>query len=168
MRRSSGILVLFISLLLYLSNCSVEPAPEEKKKQDEFFPVVRYSMLVNEYCAEEGVIRPNQQFIDLLNGRPVSSAAIRQLNTLPHSTFDFRSVRAGDRFVTFMHEWSDSVSAVVIEHDPVRYTIFHFNDSLRVERCENPVMVSEKAATGTIETNLSETIQSLGISHVLT
>lgn len=169
MRGPALINVFFLALLpLLFSGCTTSPAPEEKKSQDEFLPVVRYSMLVNEYCAEEGVIRPNQQFIDLLNGRPVSSSAIRQLNTLPRSTFDFRSVRAGDRYVTFVREWSDSVSAVVIEHDPVRYTIFHFNDSLRVERCENPVTVSEKVATGAIETNLSETIQSLGISHVLT
>ena len=155
-------------LFIVLTGCSPADKQEVKEKPEEFFPLVRYSMLVNEYCAEEGVIRPNQQFIELLNGRPVPSKAIRQLNTLPRKTFDFRSVRAGDRYVRFIHEWSDSVTALVIEHDPVHYTVFHFRDSLRVERCENPVTVSDKVATGTIETNLSETIQSLGLSPILT
>ncbi len=159
-----------ISVLLFilLAACSREQRASEKPGVTEFFPEVRYSLLVNDLCAEEGIIRPNQQFIDLLHGRPVPSRAVRQLNTLPRSTFDFRTVRAGDRYVAFVQDWSDSVRALVIEHNPVHYTIFHFTDSLRVERCENPVTVSEKVATGTIESNLSETIEGLGISNVLT
>lgn len=125
-------------------------------------------MLVNDLCAEQGIIQKNQRFKDLLQGRPVASKAIRRLNTLSKKEFDFRTIRAGIRYTTFIHELSDSVHAVVLEHDPVHYTIFHFSDSLRIERCENPVVVTQKSASGVIESNLSQTIEKLGISNALT
>ena len=158
--------------LLYALLVSCAPGTSDGEKEssppESFEPKIQYNMVVNDLCAEQGIVQKNQQFVDLLQGRPVSPKAIRRLNTLSKKEFDFRTIRAGNRYTTFVHEYSDSVHAVVLEHDPVRYTIFYFSDSLRIERCENPVVVSQKSASGVIESNLSETIEKLGVSNALT
>ena len=160
----------FIILFFEISitSCSDIGVADEEGLKESYIPRIQFSMVVNDLCAEEGVVKKNQQFIDLLGGRPIAPTAIRQLNTVSKKEFDFRTVRAGDRYTTFIHEMSDSVHALVLEHDPVHYTIFHFSDSLRIERCENPVVVSERSVAGVIERNLSETIEKLGISNALT
>jgi len=160
-------LLLFFGLVLF-SCSSVSPEEKDESSLDVFEPKVQFSMLVNDLCAEEGVIKKNQQFIELLQGRPVAPEALRQLNTVSRKEFDFRTIRAGIRYTTFFHSLSDSIHALVLEHDPVRYTIFHFSDSLRIERCENPVVVNERSVTGTIESNLSETLEAQGIGPNLT
>lgn len=165
MTRSSLILLLFGLIFISCSDTNTEKTEEYS---ESFEPRVQFNMVVNDLCAEQGVVKKNQQFIDLLGGRPVAPAALRQLNTTSRKEFDFRTIRAGNRYTTFVHEMSDSVHALVLEHDPVHYTIFHFTDSLRIERCENPIIVQTKSAAGIITSNLSETIQALGISHALT
>lgn len=162
---------LFWCLALLLVAVCCTPKEEENaqlSEEEKFVPQVRYGLLVNSYCEEEGVIRTNQQFTDMFGDHPVSMKAMRQLNTIPRSTFDFRSVRAGNRFSLFTHGISDSVQALVLVHDPVHYTIFHMADSLRVERCTNPVDTLIRSTAGTITTSLYETIEELGISHSLT
>ena len=160
----------FILLLcgLFLVSCSKRSSKPAEELNEPFEQKVQFSMVVNDLCAEQGVVKKNQQFIDLLAGRPVAPEVIRRLNTVSRKEFDFRTIRAGNRYTTFVHEMSDSVHALVLEHDPVHYTIFHFSDSLRIERCENPIVVQTKSASGMITSNLSETIEELGIGHTLT
>lgn len=166
MRSAASQLLFFVVLALLCAGCY---APEQpKEKEDVFVPKVRYNLLVNSYCEEEGVIRPNQQFTELFGDHPVSARVFRELNTVQRKDFDFRSVRAGDRFSLFTHGINDSVQALVLVHDPVRYTIFHMSDSLRIERCTNPVDTLIRTAAGVIEKNLSETMEELGVSNNLT
>ena len=40
-------------LFIVLTGCSPAEKEEDKAEPEEFLPLVRYSMLVNEYCAEE-------------------------------------------------------------------------------------------------------------------
>lgn len=160
---------IFFSLLIFLS-CTADKPKEDREKpfDDVFVPQVRYNMLVNEFCSEDGVVRKNQQFQDMLGGHPISARAIRTLNTIPRKEFDFRSIRSGDRYTLFTHLMTDSVQALVLVHDPIRYTIFHFGDSLSIERCANKVDTLLRTASGVITKSLSHTMDEMGISPTLT
>ena len=94
--------------------------------------------------------------------------SVRELNLVSRKVFDFRSIQAGDRYTTFIHASTDSVYALVLERDPIHYTIFHFSDSLWIEHCENPLTITKKVAHGIIKNSLYETIEDLGINHELT
>ena len=160
---------IFFTLLILLSCSDRKPKIDRYKAiKDVFVPQVRYSMLVNEFCSEEGVVRKNQQFQDMLGGHPISEQAVRTLNTVPKKEFDFRSIRSGDRYTLFTHLMTDSVQALVLVHDPIRYTIFHFDDSLRIERCANKVDTLMRTASGVITKSLSHTMDEIGISPTLT
>ena len=159
-------LTLMAQLLLY-GSCSRLSTPDEKSSEN-FIPEIKFNMLVNDLCAEQGIVKKNQQFIDLLQGKPVSDKVVRQLNLVSRKVFDFRSIQAGDRYTSFIHSTTDSAYALVLERDPIHYTIFHFSDSLWIENCENPVTITEKIAHGIIDNSLYETIEELGINHELT
>jgi murein DD-endopeptidase MepM/ murein hydrolase activator NlpD len=134
-----------------------------------FYPLVQYSLLVNDLLTERHMVKKNQQFADLLHDYKVSTAAWLQLNTLKKNQFDFRKVTVGRPYSLFIKPDSVcSLQALVYEMNPVDYVIFHFGDSLRLEYCQKEIVVEEKTAKGTIEKNLSETISRQGISHELT
>lgn len=135
---------------------------------ERFIPQIKFNMVINDLCEEEGIVKKDQQFIDLLNGKPIADKIIKQLNFVSKDIFNFRSIKAGDHYTCFSHSLTDSAFALVLERDPVHYTIFHFSDSLWIEKCENPVSTKEKVAHGVIETSLYETIEDLGINHELT
>lgn len=125
-------------------------------------------MEVDSYCEVEGMVRPNQQFIDFLGGHPVAARVLRELNTVSRKDFDFRTIRAGNRYSLFTYGIHDSVRALVLVKDLVHHTIFHLNDSLRIEHRINPVDTVVRSTAGVIESNLSKTINDLGISATLT
>jgi len=57
---------------------------------------------------------------------------------------------------------------LVYEPNPIEYIVFRFEDTLRVDVCKRDVVIQEMTVTGEIKSNLSETIEELGISHELT
>ena len=167
--RSPGLLsILTIALLMLAGACTTGEQESTGPVEEAFVPKVRYNLLVDSYCEEEGVIKPDQPFFSLFGEHPVSARVMRELNTVTKKEFDFRTVRAGDRFSLFTEGIADSVRALVLLHDPVHYTIFHMTDSLRIERRTNPVDTLVRTVAGSIESNLSQTISDMGISHNLT
>jgi len=159
---------LLSGLALIALSCSPNKGEDSASKAQEHIPTIRYGMEVDAYCESEGVVRPNQQFIEFLGGHPVSPRVLRDLNTVSRKDFDFRTIRAGNRFSLYTYGIHDSVRALVLVKDPVHHTIFHLKDSLRIEHRINPVDTLVRSTAGVIESNLSKTISDLGISAALT
>jgi murein DD-endopeptidase MepM/ murein hydrolase activator NlpD len=132
-------------------------------------PTIVYGMVVNDLQVKEDQVKKNQLFFELFDSVHVSPAVLQQLNTLSKKVFDFRKVGANKKY-TLIHE-KDSLRtarALVYEHNPIEYVIFHLKDSLMVEVCQREVITIEKTISGRIETSLSETIEKLSISNELT
>jgi murein DD-endopeptidase MepM/ murein hydrolase activator NlpD len=70
--------------------------------------------------------------------------------------------------VVYSDDSLKTARALVYEPNPIDYYIFHFEDTLLIEACQRAVISEEKTIAGIIESSLSETIESLGISHELT
>jgi murein DD-endopeptidase MepM/ murein hydrolase activator NlpD len=132
-------------------------------------PTIVYGMVVNGLQVKEDLVKKNQLFFELFDSVHVTPAVLQQLNTLSKKVFDFRKVGANKKY-TLIHE-KDSLRtarALVYEHNPIEYVIFHLKDSLMVEVCQREVITVEKTISGRIETSLSETIEQLSISNELT
>jgi murein DD-endopeptidase MepM/ murein hydrolase activator NlpD len=132
-------------------------------------PTIVYGMVVNDLQVKEDLVKKNQLFFELFDSVHVPQAVLQQLSTLSKKVFDFRKVGANKKY-TLIHE-KDSLRtarALVYEHNPIEYVIFHLKDSLMVEICKREVITVEKTISGRIETSLSETIEQLNISNELT
>lgn len=132
-------------------------------------PVFLYGMNVTSLNVLEDVVKRNQRFFELFKDAYVSPAVMQQLHILPRKEFDFRKVAANRKY-TLIHA-NDSLKtahALVYEANPIDYVIFYLKDSLQIEAKQKEVVVEEKSIAGRIESSLSETIESLNISHELT
>lgn len=148
---------------------AVPPDSLIRVDREVFVPTVMYGMVVNHLHVTEDRVKRNQLFADLWDGYYVSPEVQRQLNLLPRSVFDFRKISASKKYTLITkHDSLKSVRALVYEPNPIDYVIFHMEDSLQVEVCQREVVNVEKFTSGEIQSTLSETIESLGISHELT
>lgn len=129
----------------------------------------RFGLVVNNHYFESFRVERGEQFFDFFKNYPVPKTALARLNTIPKSQFDFRKLKLGDPYSLIINNDSVcSVRALVLEPSPLEYVIFHFSDTLVVEKCTRQVQTRSAFISGRIESNLSEAIQQAGVSHALT
>jgi murein DD-endopeptidase MepM/ murein hydrolase activator NlpD len=132
-------------------------------------PKVLYGMVVDDYEVLEDKVKRNESLGQILEDYNVPARIINQVSQLSRSIFDVRKI-APDKKYTFLCEQDSAKTAKVLvyEPNPIEYIVFRFEDTLRVDVCKRDVVIQEKTVTGEIRSNLSETIEELGISHELT
>lgn len=133
-------------------------------------PRVVYGMVVNEdHTVIEDKIKRNQRLGDILEQYNVPAKLIHQVSTLSRKIFDPRKIAANKKYTLICGQDSMTrAKALVYEPNAIDYIIFRFGDSLSVDVMKREVVTVEKSISGVIQSNLSETIEELGISHDLT
>lgn len=132
-------------------------------------PKVLYGMVVDDYVVIEDKIKRNQFLGDILESYNVPKRIIHQVSQLSRSVFDVRKISADKKYTLICNGDSlKTAKAFVYEPNPIEYIVFKFEDSLRVDVCHRDVMTVEKSVSGVIRSNLSETIEEMGISNELT
>jgi len=133
-------------------------------------PKVVYGMIVNdEHKVIEDKIKRNERLGDILEQYNVPAKLIHQLSNISRKIFDPRKVAADKKYTIIVRE--DSImqaKALVYEPNAIDYIIFKFDDTLSVDVRQREILTVEKNISGIIRSNLSETIEELGISHELT
>jgi murein DD-endopeptidase MepM/ murein hydrolase activator NlpD len=132
-------------------------------------PSVLYGMVVDDFLVIEDKVKRNERLGDILEAYNVPAKLINQVSQLSRSVFDARKIAANKKYTLICNQDSlKTAKALVYEPNPIDYIIFRFGDSLTVDVCKRDVITVEKSIAGEIRSNLSETIEELGISHELT
>jgi murein DD-endopeptidase MepM/ murein hydrolase activator NlpD len=132
-------------------------------------PSVLYGMVVDDFLVIEDKVKRNERLGDILEAYNVPAKLINQVSQLSRNVFDARKVAANKKYTLICDQDSlKTAKALVYEPNPIDYIIFRFEDSLTVDVCKRDVITVEKSIAGEIRSNLSETIEELGISHELT
>jgi murein DD-endopeptidase MepM/ murein hydrolase activator NlpD len=132
-------------------------------------PSVLYGMVVDDFLVIEDKIKRNERLGDILEEYNVPAKLIHQVSQLSRSIFDARKVVANKKYTLICGQDSlKTAKALVYEPNLIDYIVFRFDDSLTVDVCHRDVVTVEKSIAGEIRSNLSETIEELGISHELT
>jgi murein DD-endopeptidase MepM/ murein hydrolase activator NlpD len=126
-------------------------------------------MVVDNFTVIEDKIKRNEVLGDILEAYNVPAKLIHQVSQLSRSVFDVRKIAPNKKYTLICeHDSLQTAKALVYEPNQIDYIVFRFEDSLWVEVCKRDVIVVEKNIVGEIKSNLSETIEELGISHELT
>jgi murein DD-endopeptidase MepM/ murein hydrolase activator NlpD len=181
-KRWLGILfLLFTACSIVLINkyyIPTLPADEEQvmvadtltEKPEIKEPKIVYGMVIEEnHLVIEDKIKRNERLGDILEQYNVPAKVIHQLSSLSRKIFDPRKIAANKKYTVICEE--DSVKkamALVYEPNAIDYIIFKFDDSLSVDVRQREIITVEKSISGVINSNLSTTIEELGISHELT
>lgn len=133
-------------------------------------PKLVYGMVVSDdHVVIEDRVKRNERLGDILEQYNVPARLINQLSLLSRKIFDPRKIATDRKYTVIVEE--DSVRkarALVYEPNAIDYVIFRFDDSLFVDVRQRKIDTVENSISGIIETNLSETIEKLGITHELT
>lgn len=132
-------------------------------------PRVLYGMVVDDYEVVEDKVKRNESLGKILEEYNVPANIIHQVSQLSRSIFDVRKIAPDKKYTLLCQQDSSKTAKVLVyEPNPIEYIVFRFDDTLWVDVCKRDVVILEKSITGEIKTNLSETIEELGISHELT
>jgi murein DD-endopeptidase MepM/ murein hydrolase activator NlpD len=132
-------------------------------------PNVLYGMVVDNYTVIEDKIKRNERLGDILEAYNVPANIIHQVSQLSRNVFDVRKIAPNKKYTLICGQDSlKTAKALVYEPNQIDYIVFRFEDTLWVDVCKRDVVILEKTMAGEIESNLSETIENLGISHELT
>jgi murein DD-endopeptidase MepM/ murein hydrolase activator NlpD len=132
-------------------------------------PNFLYGMVVDDYAVIEDKIKRNEVLGDILMQYNVPADIIHQISKLSKKVFDVRKIAPDKKYTVICDQDSlRTARAFVYEPNPIDYIVFRFEDTLWVDVCQREVTVVEKSIAGEINTNLSQTIEELGISHDLT
>lgn len=132
-------------------------------------PKIMYGMVVDDYLLIEDKIKRNQLLGDILTEYKVPAKLVNQLSTISKQIFDVRKIAPDKKYTLICNQDSfKTVRALVYEPNPIEYVVLKFDDSLSVDLCKREIATVEKSITGVIQSNLSETIEEMGISHELT
>src|SRR5687768_13369391 len=132
-------------------------------------PSLLYGMVVDNLTVIEDKIKRNENLGDILTEYNVSASIIHQVSQLSRNIFDVRKIAPNKKYTLICDQDSlRTARAFVYEPNPTEYIVFRFEDTLWVDVCQREVVVMEKSIAGEIKTNLSQTIEELGISHELT
>lgn len=132
-------------------------------------PRLLYGMVVDDYVVIEDKIKRNQFLGDILESYNVPAKLIHQVSLISRKVFDVRKIAPDKKYTLICNTDSLKTAKILVyEPNPIEYVVFKFEDSLRVDVCKREIITVEKTIAGIIRSNLSETIEELGISHELT
>ncbi|HEY8513016.1 MAG TPA: peptidoglycan DD-metalloendopeptidase family protein [Cyclobacteriaceae bacterium] len=132
-------------------------------------PTVLYGMFVDDLVVIEDKIKRNQFLGDILMSYNVPPSLIHQLSMVSKNVFDVRKIAPEKKYtVLCTPDSTKTARAFVYEPNPLEYVVIRFDDTLSVDLQRREVTKVEKSVAGVVNNNLSQTIESLGISHELT
>lgn len=169
-------IALFTVAVVTINRYYVEPllteAPTDSTSQaviEVKEPRLLYGMVVDNYEVVEDKVKRNQSLGKILEEYKVPANIIHQVSQLSSSIFDVRKIAPDKKYTLLCEQDSNKRARVLVyEPNPIEYIVFRFEDTLWVDVCKRDVVILEKSITGEIKSNLSETIEELGISHELT
>jgi murein DD-endopeptidase MepM/ murein hydrolase activator NlpD len=147
----------------------VLPADTVTEAMEVVEPNVLYGMVVDNHLVIEDKIKRNQRLTDILTPYNVPYKLIHQISQMSKDVFDVRKIAADKKYTLICDQDSlKTAKALVYEPNAIDYVVFSLQDSLSVNVYQREVSTVEKTVTGEIYSNLSATLDEMGISHELT
>lgn len=162
-------IVALLAFILVFSSCNKEiknaVVQIEKPK-----PEIRFGYKIDDYKLIQDTIKEGESFGAILDRHHVAYPKINQIATSVNEIFDVRRVRAGKPYtILASKDSSEKAQIFIYKHNKINATILDFQDSLiTASRFQKPIKVLEKEVNGIINSNLSVTMDSLGLRPNLT
>ena len=163
-------LLLLLVFIITFSSCNNEASKPISVKKETPKPEIRFGYKIDDYKVIQDTIKSGESFGIILDRHHVMYPKINQIAAIAKDTFDVRRVRAGKPYTILASKDSTEKAQVFIyKHDKINATILDFKDSTIIAtRYKKPIKVIEKEVNGIINSNLSVTMDSLGLRPNLT
>lgn len=159
-----GIVMLLCTIfLLFLINRNETHAVIDNTNMDSLHmqPVIKmkFGIPVDSFSIERGNIKRNQHLASIFSLYNVSHRAIENIIKNGKEVFDFRKVKAGNKYSIYTSKDTlHTLHYFVYEHSLAEYYVFDFSDSAYITKWEKHVDTVKNVAHGIVESCLWNTM----------
>ncbi len=160
---------MFIILGLALLSCKDESVPEVKEEIVEVLAPeqhIEFGFNLDEYIVKRDTIKSGDSFGQILERNHVGYPKIFHVAEKAKDTFDIRRLQVGKPY-TLLCVKEDSLEVpkcFIYQPNLEDYVVINFQDSIHAYTSKKSITYVEKSATGVINSNISETLESQGLS----
>jgi len=154
------------SLTTVISSCNQNSPLDESTIMTPIVDTV-YGYPADQYFMEDRFIKNNQFMTDFFQEFGVQYEKILKLESLADSTLSLRKIKAGKSMTCIRDGECNNPTLFVYQPDDYHYVTYGLGDSVYTSITEYPVSTCLESASGTITTNLWNSMKDQGMSSAL-
>ena len=176
--RRLGNKYLIITVLLAITfyscindqNKTEQELKEKIAKVEETKEVFEFGFKLNDYIVKRDTVKAGESFGKVLEQNKIGYPKIFYIAEETKKTYDIaRYFQKGKPYTLLCAKDSlESLEAFIYQPTKEEYIVINFKDSIHAYRSRKPIKYVEKSITGIVTSSISETIDGLGVSPVLT
>ena len=159
--------VIFIFYNLFFKNSISSENLIKIEKKEKF--VKEFGYLLNDYNVKRDTIKNGDSFGQILEDNNLFYPKIYNIVQATNKVFNIRKINSGRPYTILYSKDSLKIPKVFIyQPNPIDYIVVSLTDSIWAERKQKKVELKDFEASGIIYSSLSETMESLKLSPLLT
>ena len=152
--------------LFFKNNNSAEDLTKIEKKEKI---VKEFGYVLNDYTVKRDTIKSGDSFGQILENNNLFYPKIYNIVQETNKIFNIRKINVGRPYTILYSKDSLEIPELFIyQPNPIDYVVVSLSDSIWAERKQKEVELKSLKASGTIYSSLSETMESLKLSPLLT
>ena len=159
--------IIFIFYNLFFKNSISSENLIKIEKKEKF--VKEFGYLLNDYNVKRDTIKNGDSFGQILEDNNLFYPKIYNIVQATNKVFNIRKINSGRPYTILYSKDSLKIPQVFIyQPNPIDYIVVSLTDSIWAERKQKKVELKDFEASGIIYSSLSETMESLKLSPLLT
>ena len=152
--------------LFFKNNNSAEDLIKIEKKEKI---IKEFGYVLNDYTVKRDTIKSGDSFGQILENNNLFYPKIYNIVQETNKIFNIRKINVGRPYTILYSKDSLEIPELFIyQPNPIDYVVVSLSDSIWAERKQKEVELKSLEASGTIYSSLSETMESLKLSPLLT
>ena len=152
--------------LFFKNNNSAEDLTKIEKKEKI---IKEFGYVLNDYTVKRDTIKSGDSFGQILENNNLFYPKIYNIVQETNKIFNIRKINVGRPYTILYSKDSLEIPELFIyQPNPIDYVVVSLSDSIWAERKQKEVELKSLEASGTIYSSLSETMESLKLSPLLT
>ena len=152
--------------LFFKNNNSAEDLTKIEKKEKI---IKEFGYVLNDYTVKRDTIKSGDSFGQILENNNLFYPKIYNIVQATNKIFNIRKINVGRPYTILYSKDSLEIPELFIyQPNPIDYVVVSLSDSIWAERKQKEVELKSLEASGTIYNSLSETMESLKLSPLLT
>ena len=152
--------------LFFKNNNSAEDLTKIEKKEKI---IKEFGYVLNDYTVKRDTIKSGDSFGQILENNNLFYPKIYNIVQATNKIFNIRKINVGRPYTILYSKDSLEIPELFIyQPNPLDYVVVSLSDSIWAERKQKEVELKSLEASGTIYSSLSETMESLKLSPLLT
>ena len=159
--------VLFVCYyFFFMNNSSAKDLTKIEKKEKI---IKDFGYVLNDYTVKRDTIKSGDSFGQILENNNLFYPKIYNIVQATNKIFNIRKINVGRPYTILYSKDSLEIPELFIyQPNPIDYVVVSLSDSIWAERKQKEVELKSLEASGTIYSSLSETMESLKLSPLLT